>query len=105
MEGKLDAEAALVETREEAGVDGQASSLPIGSYRYLKLFADGRTIPAQAKVYPIRVTAVAKKWDEQKQRSRRWMRPKKAAQLAFEPDLKRFLADLNDETVVLFSTT
>lgn len=103
MEGLSDAEAALIEAREEAGVEGRASSLPIGSYHYLKLFCDGTTSPSQAKIFPVKVTSVAKNWDEKNQRSRRWMRPKKAAEMAFEPDLKRFFADLRDETVVLFT--
>lgn len=95
IKGKSDAETALVEASEEAGIDGQVSDAPIGSYFYLKLYDDGRAVPSQAVVYPIRVTSVAKKWDEKKQRSRRWMRPKKAAEMAFEPDLKRFLSDLD----------
>ena len=102
MEGRSDSEAALIEAREEAGVDGQASSVPIGSYHYLKLFCDGRTSPSRARIYPVRVMSVAKNWDEKGERLRRWMRPKKAAAMVFEPDLKRFFAALRDETVFHF---
>ncbi|MDB5615289.1 MAG: hypothetical protein JWQ22_2942, partial [Devosia sp.] len=51
----------------------------------------------RAQVYPIEVKIMSKDWAEKKQRSRRWMRPKKAAEMAFEHDLKRFLAELREE--------
>ncbi|WEK06804.1 MAG: NUDIX hydrolase [Candidatus Devosia phytovorans] len=100
MEGKTAAEAALVEANEEAGIDGEVSEAPIGSYRYLKLFDEGRSLPAKAVNYPVAVTTEMKNWDEKGQRSRRWFRPRRAAQMAFEPDLKRFLANLSDDTLV-----
>ena len=103
MQTKADYEAALIEARQEAGVDGDVSDLPLGSYRYIKLFDDGQTAAAQAVVYSLQVTAQHKKWDEKHQRSRRWLRPKKAAELAFEPDLKRFLTDLREEALVMFA--
>ena len=101
IKGKSDAQTALIEASEEAGIDGKVSDVPIGSYFYLKLYDDGRAVPSQAVVYPIRVTSVAKTWDEKKQRSRRWMRPKKAAEVAFEPDLKRLLADLDEQALTI----
>ena len=53
MDGKTDFESALIEAREEAGIDGEVSQVPIGSYRYIKLFDDGGSMPAQAVVYPV----------------------------------------------------
>ena len=97
--------AALIEAREEAGIDGQVSQRPLGSYRYIKLFGNGETVLAQAVVYPVRVTVEHETWEEQHQRSRRWVRPKKAAELVFEPDLKRLLGALREETLVMFATT
>ena len=105
MEGKSDPETALVETREEAGADGNVSDRPIGSYRYLKLFNDGQIISSRALVYPIEVKTMLKDWDERKQRTRRWMRPKKAADMAFEHDLKRFLAELREERLPGFHSS
>ena len=96
---KTDCESALIEAREEAGIDGVVAPVAIGSYRFIKLFDDGGSIPAEAAVYPVCVTSQRKKWDEKHQRSRRWARPKRAAELVFEPDLKRFLADLREETL------
>nr|WP_314260400.1 NUDIX hydrolase [uncultured Devosia sp.] len=102
MEGLAAHEAAEIEAREEAGVAGTVSSSPIGSFHFLKLFDDGASLPAQATVFPLRVTSELKTWDEKKERDRRWMRPKEASRLAFEPDLKRFLLDLRDEALPLF---
>lgn len=102
MEGKSPAEAALTEAQEEAGIDGAISEAPIGSYHYIKLFDDGSAVPSQAMVYPMRVAAEHESWDECDERQRKWFRPRKAAAVAYEPDLKRFLADLASERVVLF---
>lgn len=100
--GKSDPEAVLIEAQEEAGIDGIVSPVPIGSYRYIKLFDDGSTRPAQAIVFPVRVTAERAHWDEEKQRLRKWFRPRQAAKAAFEPDLARFLGDFAAERIVLF---
>ncbi|SEP63629.1 8-oxo-dGTP pyrophosphatase MutT, NUDIX family [Devosia sp. YR412] len=103
MSSKADYESALIEAREEAGIDGEVSQVPIGSYRYIKLFDDGRSMPAQAGVFPVCVTSQREKWDEKHQRSRRWVRPKKAVELVFEPDLSRFLTDLHEEVLLRFA--
>jgi 8-oxo-dGTP pyrophosphatase MutT (NUDIX family) len=105
MEGKTDPEAALIETQEEAGVDGIVSDRAIGSYRFIKLFDDGTTLPAQALIYPVEVLKERKDWREKGQRTRKWLRPKSAAKLAFEPDLKRFLLELSEETLLLFKSS
>jgi len=102
IKGRSEAEAALTEAQEEAGIDGTVSPMPIGSYHYLKHFDDATTKPAQAAVYAVRVKSEWVTWDERSERKRKWFRPKKAAQVAFEPDLKRFLADLSEERIVLF---
>ncbi|WP_449397218.1 NUDIX hydrolase [Devosia riboflavina] len=102
MRGKSDPQSALIEAQEEAGIEGEVSRLPIGSYRYTKFFDDGSTTPSQAMIYPVRVTAVNATWDEMNDRERRWVRPRKAARLVFEPDLSRFLIDLADERIALF---
>lgn len=101
MHPKPDYEAALIEAQQEAGIDGKVGDVALGAYRYIKLFNDGRAAEAQALVYPVQVTAQLDKWNEQNQRSRRWVSLKKSVELAFEPDLKRFLTDLREETLVM----
>lgn len=92
--GKSDAESALIEAREEAGVTGTASPLPIGSYYYLRQEDDGTTRPSQAVVYSLQVTRELDNWDEKKQRQRKWVAPSDAAQMVYERDLARFLTNV-----------
>ena len=85
-----------------ANIDAAISEAPIGSYHYIKLFDDGSAVPSQAMVYPMRVAAEHESWDECDERQRKWFRLRKAAAVAYEPDLKAFLGDLAAERVVLF---
>jgi 8-oxo-dGTP pyrophosphatase MutT (NUDIX family) len=101
MPAKDDAQSALQEAREEAGIDGIIAKAPVGSYRYIKLFDDGSTKPAQALIYSMRVTSQYSKWDEKGQRKRKWFRPDKAAKAVTEPDLARFLLNVASGRVVL----
>lgn len=102
MAGKTDAEAALEEAKEEAGIDGIVSATPLGSYHFLKLFNDGSSKPAQAIIYSVHVEHQHTKWREKGQRQRRWFSLLQASKVAFEPDLARFLKGLADGRVVLF---
>lgn len=94
MDGKSDAEAALQEAFEEAGVRGSIAEAPLGSYAYIKLFSDGSTKPSQAIVYSLEVTHQLRKWPERRQRRRKWICADKASKLVFERDLSRLLAGL-----------
>ena len=101
MPDKDDADAALQEAKEEAGIDGLVSAAPIGSYHFMKLFDDGSIKPAQAVIYSLHVTEQFSKWSEKDQRQRRWFSPKKAAKVVTEPDLARFLRNLAGDRIVL----
>lgn len=101
--GKSPAAAAAIEAKEEAGVTGLVSEVAVGSYHYVKVFEDDTSAPAQALIYPLRVTGELSKWDEKGQRKRSWFRLNKAAQAVFEPDLRRFLLGLGEDTLVLFA--
>ncbi|MBL8594666.1 MAG: NUDIX hydrolase [Devosia sp.] len=92
--GKTDAESALIEAEEEAGVTGMASPVPIGSYFYVRQEDDGTTRPSQAVVYSLAVTQELADWNEKQQRTRRWFAAADAAQVVFERDLARFLGKL-----------
>ena len=65
--GMTHAEAAAAEAREEAGVEGQLSDEPLGSYTYDKLGGAWRV-----RVFPMRVTRVMAHWEEEGLRERRW---------------------------------
>jgi 8-oxo-dGTP pyrophosphatase MutT (NUDIX family) len=94
MDGRSDAQAARREALEEAGIDGVVADDPVGVYHFTKLFNDGTSKPGEACIYALAVTRERKEWKEKGQRQRQWMPVAQAAQLAFEPDLSRFLNEL-----------
>jgi 8-oxo-dGTP pyrophosphatase MutT (NUDIX family) len=101
MVGRDDSQAALQEAREEAGIDGLILDKPIGSYRFIKLFDDGTTKPAQAVIYALFVTDQHSRWQEKSQRKRKWFTPAHAAEAVTEPDLARFLSNLAAGRIML----
>lgn len=103
MPAKTDAQAAEIEALEEAGVYGDISGQPIGSYRYLRL-TGAVGIRSQALIYPLHVRGMLDDWDEREQRARKWFRLRKASNVVFEPDLARFLSDLAAARIRTFSS-
>jgi 8-oxo-dGTP pyrophosphatase MutT (NUDIX family) len=99
--GKSDAESAQQEAQEEAGVVGIVSEAPLGSYHFIRQENDGSTRPSQAIVYSLQVTEELKKWDEKKERTRRWFSPEDAAHHVHERDLARLLASVAAGRVLL----
>jgi 8-oxo-dGTP pyrophosphatase MutT (NUDIX family) len=90
--GLAPSEAAAQEAWEEAGIKGETGAEPIGAYRYDKRRLDGSTVPAEVKVFAMRVGEEAGTWPEAKQRDRRWFAPAEAAEAVDEPELKDLLA-------------
>lgn len=86
--------AAAREAWEEAGVTGDISRKPIGSFRYEKQLRS-RIRDVTVSVYLLKVTAIANKWPEAKQRRRRWFTPDGAAKAVAEPDLTQLLGSLS----------
>lgn len=101
MTGKTDAETAAQEAFEEAGVLGELSNVPIGSYAFIKLFDDGTTKPSRAIVFPLKVTRQLRKWPERKERRRKWFSAEQASGAVFEPDLSRLLNGLATGRIVI----
>ena len=91
MDGKTPAASAAREAWEEAGVTGKAAQTCLGVYTYGKDIGLDDAMPCVAMLYPIEVTALAKKYPESSQRRRRWLSRKKAARLVHEPDLARLI--------------
>lgn len=95
IDGLNDADSALREAWEEAGVkDGKVSGEPVGQYTYDKFLGGGLAQPVVTNVYRVEVGKLAKKYPESKQRKRRWVSPAEAANLVTEPELKAILRDL-----------
>jgi 8-oxo-dGTP pyrophosphatase MutT (NUDIX family) len=104
MKGKTDAEAAAKEAFEEAGVRGEISETPIGSYGYDKLLPDGTSMPCAVDVYLLQATKELSSWPELESRRREWMSLERAAALAFEPDLADLLSRLDHNVIAVNAT-
>lgn len=92
------------EAWEEAGVEGQADTHCLGLYSYDKGLGRGegpkrQTVPCVVAVYPLQVSALAGSFPEEKQRRRKWFRPRKAARKVAEPELQALLANLDSRAV------
>jgi 8-oxo-dGTP pyrophosphatase MutT (NUDIX family) len=94
MTGKSDAQSALQEAFEEAGIKGTARSRPLGRYSYDKILKDGTVIPCSVKVFGMRVREELDDWPEMHQRERRWFAPAAAADAVTEHGLADFLRSL-----------
>lgn len=84
MRGKTLAEAAQIEAYEEAGVRGQISDVPCGTFQRSKNHRALGPTRFLIKLYPLEVTEELKAWPEQAQRKRRWFARDAAAE-AVEP--------------------
>lgn len=70
IEGKTPWESAAHEAYEEAGVEGEIETTPIGSY-FLPV-TDERPAPVEVKMFPLKVTNQREDWKEMGQRYRHW---------------------------------
>lgn len=97
IKGLSDAQAALREAWEEAGVRVEADKARhIGQFFYDKLLDDGSAIPIAAQLYKVRLREgdLADRFPEVGQRKRAWVPAKKASKLVQEPDLQKILRTL-----------
>lgn len=95
LHGVTPAKAAQTEAWEEAGAKGKVLPMCLGLYSYIKHQDRRDAVPCVVAVYPMKVVETAKKYPEANQRRRKWVRPKKAASLVDEPELKRMLRDFD----------
>lgn len=81
---------AAKEALEEAGVEGDVSDKPIGSYTYEKWGAE-----CTVQVYPMRVSRELSEdeWEE-RHRGREWLSPKQAMKRVKQPELKPMIQSL-----------
>lgn len=76
-------EVAAHEAYEEAGVEGEIETTPIGTYRDAKSIGVRRTT-IEVELYPLRMTRQLEDWPERRQRHRHWVTL---------PEAKRLLAN------------
>ncbi len=91
MDGKKNWRAAEIEALEEAGVVGEVSEEPLGTFRYGKRLDNGKTVTVKVELYPMLVGKLKRSWKERKQRERRWFSPSGAARRVDEPQLEELL--------------
>ncbi|MFT4699676.1 MAG: hypothetical protein ACI90E_000342, partial [Yoonia sp.] len=66
----------------------------IGSYTYDKQQSSGWSFPVETMVYPVAVETLEDEFPEVKQRERKWVSPRDAANLVQEPELKSILRNM-----------
>lgn len=97
VDGTTPSDAAATEAWEEAGAQGNVSTLCLGIYSYVKqaeTLAE-MDLPCVVALFPFKVRDLAKDWPEASQRQRRWMSPAKAARVVDEPELREILSNFD----------
>jgi 8-oxo-dGTP pyrophosphatase MutT (NUDIX family) len=81
-------DSAKKEALEEAGVTGSVSLESYGEYQQKKWGGI-----CHINVFALRVEKELKKWDEYKQRKRKWFPAEKAVEQIFNPDLQKIIVN------------
>lgn len=84
------------EAKEEAGLTGLVSTVPIGSYIYRKRLHMFASVKCRVSVFPLLVDAQRHAWREKDERRLEWLSPKKAAKRVDEAKLAQLIAGLGD---------
>jgi 8-oxo-dGTP pyrophosphatase MutT (NUDIX family) len=87
------AELAALEAFEEAGIEGEVSKRPIGSFTYGKRLRGMLSVRCKVDVFALRVTAEHLDWPERSERTRCWMRPEAAAEGVDEAELGELIRE------------
>ena len=90
MDGESPMDAAATEAFEEAGVKGKMGVRPVGVFSYYKV-RSADELPCIAVVYPLKVKKVFSQWPEKKERTRKWVSRKKAADLLDDAELREIV--------------
>ncbi|OWK46968.1 NUDIX hydrolase [Fimbriiglobus ruber] len=91
--GQTAAEAALVESWEEAGLVGTLGDGPVGSYHYKK-----NGFNYHVTVFVMRVSAEKAEWPERATRKREWVTVEEAISRIDEPDLRDLLRGVSQSS-------
>lgn len=91
IKGLNAAHAAMQEAWEEAGVKGEVSDHPLGTFDYQKRLDCGGEATCETQVFPVAVETLSDTFPESNERERKWVTPAKAADLVEEPELQEIL--------------
>ena len=99
-----DAEVAILEAFEEAGIIGRAHIQPFGTYRYRKRLKGGKQITCEVEVYLFDVAWQFADWPERGERELAWFSIEAAAALVEEAGLGKILLSLLAQTLAAEKT-
>ncbi len=91
VDGETPTAAAAMEAWEEAGVRGRVHEVCLGHYAYLKWIDEEMSLPCIVAVFPLEVLRLDDDYPEAKERKRKWLTPKKAAQRLQEQELREIV--------------
>ena len=94
IQGMTPWESAAQEALEEAGVEGDVETVPIGAYRDLKT-AGMRRLPIEVDLYPLRLLRQLDDWPEKHNRHRHWVILPEAKRLLSNPRMAELAALLD----------
>jgi 8-oxo-dGTP pyrophosphatase MutT (NUDIX family) len=94
MKGMTPSQAAAREAWEEAGVQGGAEAVQMGSFTYDKIMAPKPPVACAVEVFPLRVKEMKSRFPERKQRRRKWFAAEKAARKVAEAGLRTLILSL-----------
>ncbi|MCJ8151081.1 NUDIX hydrolase (plasmid) [Shinella sp. B3.7] len=89
--------AASREAFEEAGIIGDISSVPVTTYRYMKVRDDGSQVACRGTVFGMNVRGTLSHWCEKGQRQRRWFSLEAAAGKLDDVELAEFVRELESD--------
>ena len=92
--GRSPTESAAQEAFEEAGILGPVDPDPVGRYFYRKRRRNGAVLPAEVRLFRMRVAEERDDWPEKGERERRWFAPQEAAAAVAESELAELIRSL-----------
>jgi 8-oxo-dGTP pyrophosphatase MutT (NUDIX family) len=94
IDGMTPWDSAAKEALEEAGIEGEVETVPIGAYRDLKT-SGIRRLPIDVDLYPLRVQRQHDEWPEKRSRHRHWVILPEAKRLLSNPRMSELAAALD----------
>ena len=91
---------ACIEAEEEAGLLGDISKKPIGTYNYRKKLHTFATITCEVEIYPLLVSHQLLEYPENNQRSIQWFSPIDASKKVEEIGFSEILLSLEEKLLV-----
>ena len=90
--GLRPSECAAHEVFEEAGVEGEISNRPIGTFNYEKRRKSGDAVACKVEVFALEVFRQRRNWPEKGSRKTRWCSVKEALRHVSDPGLAKLIA-------------